>query len=314
MNRPSIAALHRWTRSCPRTGGVLHALCHVIRARRTRQLVWSPRMKTTDDIPTRTGTRVRMLVVEPFAAVELDADNETVVHICLDGVGTFEERGATYLARAGFIAVRVAPWRGQLSAGLHALRVMRFAWPPSALARLGPMSVGISTHRTLYGRSSVELAWRAADELQRRAPYMPEALGVFSDGIALGICRFASHLGATEPARANRARKAIERRFKETLNLGGLAHELGCTPEHLSRVFKATYGFSPREFLLRYRIERAKVLLAKTDRTITAISLELGFHDGAHFARHFRTFAGMTPLAFRARQRAINSVGNSSES
>ena len=78
-------------------------------------------------------------------------------------------------------------------------------------------------------------------------------------------------------------------------------------------MFKATYGFSPREFLLRHRIERAKPLLAKTDRTITDIALEMGFHDGAHFARHFGNYAGMTPLAFRTRQRRINSVGNTSE-
>lgn len=270
-------------------------------------------MKATDDVLTRTGTRVRLLVVAPFESVELDADDATVVLICLDGVGTLEERGGTYLVRTKFMAVRPSPWRGRLSAGHTTLRVMRFAWPPAALAQLGTLSTGISINRTLYGRSSVELALRAADELQRRFAYMTEALGVFSDGIALGICRFANYLGAKEPARANRARKAIERRYKETLNLGALARELGCTPEHLSRVFKATYGFSPREFLLRHRIERAKPLLAKTDRTITGIALEMGFHDGAHFARHFGTYAGMTPLAFRTRQRRINSVGNTSE-
>ncbi len=267
-----------------------------------------------EEVVTRTGTRVRVLRVAPFQSVELRTDHDTVVHICIDGIGVLDEAGGSYLARAGFIAVRLASWRGRMSARNAPLRIIRFAWPRTALDALGNLSVGISAPRTLYGRSSVELAWRAADELQRQWPYMTDALGIFSDGIALGLCRHASRLHAKEPARANRARRAIEKGLSNPLDLAGLARASGCTPEHLSRVFKATYGFSPREFQLRQRIERAKLLLTRDDRPVGDIALALGFHDGAHLARHFRALAGMTPLAFRARYREINSVGNASGS
>lgn len=71
---------------------------------------------------------------------------------------------------------------------------------------------------------------------------------------------------------------------------------------HFSRLFKATTGLSPYQYLLRARIERAQQLLAETDLPIAHIAVEVGFADQPHFTQHFRVELAVTPRAYRISQ------------
>ncbi|MGH7719703.1 MAG: helix-turn-helix transcriptional regulator, partial [Gemmatimonadaceae bacterium] len=109
-----------------------------------------------------------------------------------------------------------------------------------------------------------------------------------------------SHRPAPELAR--RARRAIERAGHRAPSLAGIARALGCTPEHLSRLFRRSYGMTPSRFAMWRRIEQAKRLLLGGVRPVADIAVELGFSDGSHFGRHFRAWTGMSPARFRALQ------------
>lgn len=68
---------------------------------------------------------------------------------------------------------------------------------------------------------------------------------------------------------------------------------------HFTRVFKQVTGMPPAQFMLELRVERAKELLAFTDKSIAEIAEASGFSDQNYFARIFKRFTGISPSQYR---------------
>jgi AraC family transcriptional regulator len=92
----------------------------------------------------------------------------------------------------------------------------------------------------------------------------------------------------------------IHDHLERDIKLADLAALLGMSQFHFSYLFKQSIGTSPHQYLLQQRVERAKKLLKKTDRSITEIALECGFNSHSHLSKQFRQLAGMTPTAYRS--------------
>jgi len=248
------------------------------------------------------------ITVPPTSSAEVQCEGGATYIICLDGTGTLDQPDGTWLMRDGFMAARSARWRARITAGPKRVRLVQFTWSAAGLSSLGSAATGLRSIRTLFGRSSVEMAWRAANELRLDDPYTPHALDLFANGVAIGLARNALYGAGTEPPRAARARRVLDRDLSRPLNLGALAKAAGCAPSHLSRLFRRTYGLSPSAYLLRRRVDKARQLLTDTELPASDIARQLGFHDASHFGRHFRRYAGVNPSAYRTRQRQVKSV------
>lgn len=102
--------------------------------------------------------------------------------------------------------------------------------------------------------------------------------------------------------RVERAKSMMQERLSEAIALDAIAATVGLRPSQFRAVFRAETGFAPQEHLARLRVERAKELLAGTDRSITSIALGCGFASGQYFATAFRRLTGFTPRAWRKRR------------
>jgi len=110
-------------------------------------------------------------------------------------------------------------------------------------------------------------------------------------------------LGPPPPGPDLPIRKAItliHERYWDHLSLGHLAREEGMSKYHLSR-FKAVMGVTFRQHLLRFRLERAKMLLSSTSLSITEIAQEVGFSDLPRFDKLFKRYTGIAPSVYHAR-------------
>ena len=85
----------------------------------------------------------------------------------------------------------------------------------------------------------------------------------------------------------------------QPLSAGDAAAELGMTESRFSRFFRRATGNSFTDFVNLVRVNRACHLLMETDRRVTDICYEVGFHNVANFNRRFRDIKGMTPTEFR---------------
>jgi AraC-like DNA-binding protein len=70
---------------------------------------------------------------------------------------------------------------------------------------------------------------------------------------------------------------------------------------HFLRLFKATYGVAPMEYVSRRRIERAQDLLRATNLTVTEVCFAVGFSSLGSFSSRFRSVVGETPRDFQRR-------------
>jgi AraC-like DNA-binding protein len=80
---------------------------------------------------------------------------------------------------------------------------------------------------------------------------------------------------------------------------GDVAADLGMSESRFSRFFRRATGNTFTDFVNLVRVNRACQLLMETDRQVTRICYDVGFHNVANFNRRFRDIKGMTPSEFR---------------
>jgi AraC-like DNA-binding protein len=96
-----------------------------------------------------------------------------------------------------------------------------------------------------------------------------------------------------------RARDLIDRDYAEPLDLDAMAREAGYSRFHFARAFTAAYGETPRTYLTRRRIERAKTLLRSANLSVTEICFLVGFASLGSFSARFRQLVGRSPSEYR---------------
>lgn len=96
----------------------------------------------------------------------------------------------------------------------------------------------------------------------------------------------------------------ISDNYNRDLRLAELAQVAGMSNFHFAREFKRTTGTTPHQYLIKFRVERAKALLVKNDLPLIEVGLQTGFSHQSHFTRLFRRITGITPNAYRLARQA----------
>ena len=96
-----------------------------------------------------------------------------------------------------------------------------------------------------------------------------------------------------------RARDLLDRDYAKPLDIEAMAREAGYSRFHFARAFANAYGETPRAYLTRRRIERAKTLLRTANLSVTEICLLVGFESLGSFSSRFRSLVGQSPSAYR---------------
>jgi len=100
-------------------------------------------------------------------------------------------------------------------------------------------------------------------------------------------------------------RDYIETHLDEPISISLLAQRMGYSDYYLSRKFKSETGDTIGDYIKFAKIERAKILLATTQKSIQSISDSLGFRTRNSFAATFRKVAGIPPAAYRKQHQHI---------
>ncbi|MBQ2967888.1 MAG: AraC family transcriptional regulator [Clostridia bacterium] len=95
------------------------------------------------------------------------------------------------------------------------------------------------------------------------------------------------------------AKHIIKFNYNTDLTLTKLADRLNLNPTYFSRLFKEKTGMSPKQYILKIRMDRAKELLSHTQYTVKEISNSIGFPDSLYFSRLFKKYENLSPLAYR---------------
>ncbi|MET4255080.1 AraC family transcriptional regulator [Bradyrhizobium sp. S3.12.5] len=160
--------------------------------------------------------------------------------------------------------------------------------------------VWISDETIKHLTFSLTPAFRNPEEVSR----------LFMDHVTLAVARHTTQTygaiaaprpvkGGLAPWQERLAKELIANNLDGAISLGKIAVACGLSVEHFSRAFRNSTGFPPHTWLLRARVEAAKVMLRNQDALLPAIALRCGFADRSHFTRVFGRFVGLSPGAWR---------------
>ncbi|MGW6543480.1 GlxA family transcriptional regulator [Streptomyces massasporeus] len=88
-------------------------------------------------------------------------------------------------------------------------------------------------------------------------------------------------------------------RLGEPLSLDLLARQAGVSARTFSRRFVEETGYTPMQWVMRARIDRARELLERSERSVEQIAADVGLGTGANLRLHFQHILGTTPSEYR---------------
>jgi AraC family transcriptional regulator len=91
----------------------------------------------------------------------------------------------------------------------------------------------------------------------------------------------------------------IDEHLSQDISLAALAAVVQMGSRHFSRLFKQSTGFSPYQYLIKCRVERAKRLLQQRSLSIAETAQAVGFANQSHLSRHFKRWFGVSPKSVR---------------
>jgi|GEM_PF-3317828 len=142
---------------------------------------------------------------------------------------------------------------------------------------------------------TVTLSYQNEVGKNRHYPYEGLLSVYFSD--ISGKCK--ENNQACYPENINAIIRYIRRSLNSKLTVEDLAAKAGMNPRRFSSYFHKTVGITPKEFILREKIYRAKIYLEYSDMDIRMISDLLGFSSPSHLTNTFEEITGICPSDYR---------------
>lgn len=93
--------------------------------------------------------------------------------------------------------------------------------------------------------------------------------------------------------------KYLHHNYTQHLTLDYLAKFACMNKFYFAKEFKKYTGFSPNDYIITLRINKAKELLKSTSYPAIKIAHEVGIHDINNFTNLFKKKVGMTPIQYR---------------
>ncbi len=191
-------------------------------------------------------------------------------------------------------------------------RCISFQAAPEYFAEIAASAAGSShfrfptpmlpaTPRLLPWLARIEARTAFADALdvdEMAAHLMEAVIGAISGAAPLPV-----RVSPRDGRRIGEALRHIETNAADALDLDTLAGVAIMSKYHFLRTFRHTVGMTPYQFLIGVRMRRAAVRLATSSAPVSAIAFDTGFGDLSTFNARFRETFGMSPTAFRSRER-----------
>lgn len=103
-------------------------------------------------------------------------------------------------------------------------------------------------------------------------------------------------------------KKYIEEHYAIEIQLKELALVAHVSQSYLSTKFKREVGISFTEYLIRYRMNKAKEFL-KEKISCKEVASKVGYLDYAQFSKIFKKYVGITPKEFQEKERVYEKIG-----
>ena len=240
------------------------------------------------------------------------ARNHYLFHLCLSGTGTLianntKGESITYQIKSGqgfmlfphqictYIADHDIPWEYAWVEfdGLRAKETIEMA--------------GFSLDQPIYRANRKDIAEVMKKELLYIVTHKEESpfhlighLYLFIDGLVRSSASTQVNKGnSLRDFYIKEAFSFIEQNFQNDITVEDIAASCGLNRSYFGKIFHENTGKSPQEFLISYRMSKARELLKLTGLSIADIGNAVGYPNQLHFSRAFKNVYGISPRQWR---------------
>ncbi|RJE87649.1 AraC family transcriptional regulator [Paenibacillus sp. 1011MAR3C5] len=235
-----------------------------------------------------------------------------LMHLVLSGRGIFELNGKSYELEAGhtflikpgqlirYESDEADPWRYRWIAfkGTEAAALAEIAGFDTGETqhnRLSDLRRASTLYRSVYHALSGE---GAAADLEA-AGYLQLLMAAYRKA-AIASSRHTEEADSHGDQLHQRVVRFLSAQYTHAVSIEAMADSLGYNRAYLSRVFKRKTGLSPVSFLLRLRLDRAKLMLReRPELTVGQVAASVGMQDALYFSKQFKKQHDMSPIAYR---------------
>jgi AraC family transcriptional regulator len=231
-------------------------------------------------------------------------EHRLLVHASPSTWSTCRGSGQRYLRRRSDIDIVPSGEEGGYDAETPC-DMLELRIPPGLLERVAEEAgrpatrSGLRPHHILKNDRVAHLAWALESEQYATTP----AGRLFVDSVGVAVA--AQLLGLTKPmagtprgltpAQMQRVFDYVEAHLEKPLTLAGLARVADVSGAHLRHWFKALTGMTVHRYVVRRRVEKARILLLQGKLKASEVALAAGFAHQSHMARWMRRELGQTP-------------------
>lgn len=94
----------------------------------------------------------------------------------------------------------------------------------------------------------------------------------------------------------NQAVLYLNQHYAASTALDDMMQKLDFSPAHFRKLFKSQMSCSPREYLIRRRMQVARYALYHSGQQVKEVAADVGYPDALYFSRVYRKFWGHAPV------------------
>lgn len=162
----------------------------------------------------------------------------------------------------------------------------------------GPL-ISMNSDNSIHGYIDTIMELLRSKDIQFEIKASSIIVQILTDIILAASVKPGAYKDGSQNSQVEAAMEFIEKNYSSNILLEDIARAACCSVYHFARIFKRHTGYSPYEYLLKYRINKAKTLLKTTGSTVENIAGEVGFGSTSSFIKTFRDLEEMTPLKYR---------------
>ena len=130
------------------------------------------------------------------------------------------------------------------------------------------------------------------------------------DGNAVGLVGLSKDLPRPVERHQSYCRLAqfldyIDEHIEESVRIADAARDADLSMDALARLVVDVFNITPKQLMMRKRLERARRMLEDSDESIAEVSGACGYADHSAFTRHFKAQTRVTPVQYRATFRSV---------
>ncbi|WP_284642365.1 AraC family transcriptional regulator [Paenibacillus silviterrae] len=244
------------------------------------------------------------------------------VYLCIQGAGSFLAGDRVYTLSPGALII-VRPMVLHLSRPDERLAFQRFVlsvdenYMEALLRQDDQLCSGfgrqLKTEDSFFlppAASSIAMLqdtlYHLEKELLHREPYFEASVKSLLMKCLVDMARLVrfshgpvrSEAGLT--AKVEQILSHIAEHYEDPIHMDEVASRYKLSRSYMYRIFKEYTGYAPNQYLLAFRINKAKALLLHSELSVIEVAARSGFQDVSHFCHTFKKQTRMTPSAFRS--------------